>query len=326
LQSVVDRRSDVFSLCVMLYEISTGTRLHDAVRDYDVMHQILELPPPPPASRRPGYPPALAEVVLRGLAKDPAARWQTAQELQIALEEVAASERIRVSPLSLARTVRELLDDRPEPDAAPRPVTVATMAEPRSSDPLPITLFKSAVHREHALAEERRLRGRMMLAVAEDLGVWAGENARREAIACLPPELDPGGLVPVRYLIALIELAASYGVQPSQLGALMHPRIRRASPDAFATPVRSLQDLVTIEAASTRAATDLETSFRFYDPRPEPRARRASATPTHASSTSVCSRPVPRGRARGARDPRSARCRWIDGDCTFDVALANPLR
>src|SRR5262249_11326275 len=107
----LDRRSDVYSLCVLLYEISTGTRLHDAASDYEVMRQILQLTPPAPRSRRSGYPQALADVVLRGLAKDPAARWQSAQELQIALEEVAASAGIRVSPLSLARTVRELLDD-----------------------------------------------------------------------------------------------------------------------------------------------------------------------------------------------------------------------
>src|SRR5438477_63455 len=33
----LDRRSDVFSLCALLYEVSTGTRLHDAAGDYEIM-------------------------------------------------------------------------------------------------------------------------------------------------------------------------------------------------------------------------------------------------------------------------------------------------
>jgi serine/threonine protein kinase len=325
-KQALDRRTDVFSVCVLLYEISTGTRLHDASSDYDVMRQILELAPPAPASRRADYPPALAEVVLAGLAKDPAARWQTAQDLQIALEEVAASARIRVSPLSLARTVRDLLDDTGA-EIEVSPATAPTVAEPaRGSDPLPVAIFKSAGHREHAVAAERRIHGRLLLALADDLGVWAGENARREAMTCLPAGLEPGGLYPMRCLIALVELAATYGVRPAQLGALMHPRIRRTSPAAFARPVRSVADLVAIEAASTRAATDLDTSFRFYQ-LSSTVLRIARVDNTHPCDFNVG---LLEGlfRALDLAVPaiREVRCRWIDGgDCTYDLVFDAPI-
>jgi hypothetical protein len=62
-----------------------------SARRSDVERAILDRPPRPPTPRAP---PALARVVLRGLAKDPAARYASAREVADAIGEAArAAER-----------------------------------------------------------------------------------------------------------------------------------------------------------------------------------------------------------------------------------------
>ncbi|MEJ2888397.1 serine/threonine-protein kinase [Actinomycetospora aeridis] len=76
----VDRRADVYALAVVLYECLVGAPPFDG--DMPAMlHQHLTVAPPPPSARRPGLPPALDAVVLRGLAKRPGDRYAEAGEL-----------------------------------------------------------------------------------------------------------------------------------------------------------------------------------------------------------------------------------------------------
>ena len=80
---VVDARSDIYSLGVTFYEALAG-RLpfppSDTGSEYEVMKGHMELAPPPLLEVRPDLPPALAELVMRALEKDPADRFQTAAE------------------------------------------------------------------------------------------------------------------------------------------------------------------------------------------------------------------------------------------------------
>jgi hypothetical protein len=99
----LDRRADVFALAIVLYELSTCTKLYGGQSDFDTMKRIVEQPAPPPGARRPGYPLGLEKIVLKGLARNRDQRWQTAQELQLALEDFAREERVAVSPVGLAR-------------------------------------------------------------------------------------------------------------------------------------------------------------------------------------------------------------------------------
>ena len=54
----LDRRADVFSLGVLLFEVTTRTRLYSANAHANAMKQILDGDVPDPAERRPGYPPS----------------------------------------------------------------------------------------------------------------------------------------------------------------------------------------------------------------------------------------------------------------------------
>ncbi len=86
LGEALDRRSDLFSLGVVLYELTTGRRLFHFERSTDILEAITEAPVPPPSMVVPGYPPALEAIVMRALERDPARRFATALEMQRALE------------------------------------------------------------------------------------------------------------------------------------------------------------------------------------------------------------------------------------------------
>jgi len=108
----LDARSDVFALGTILYELTTGEPPFHAATDFEILNKIVNGPPEPPrwTGERP-YPPALAAIVMRALAPDPAERTPTAQALQIDLEAFARQERLEVSTVALAAFMQSLFAD-----------------------------------------------------------------------------------------------------------------------------------------------------------------------------------------------------------------------
>lgn len=83
--SKVDHRSDLWSLGIILYELLTG-RLPYTGDARSAIAQIVSDPIVPPDKLVPGIPPSLVETVMKALQKDPAKRFQSAEELRDALE------------------------------------------------------------------------------------------------------------------------------------------------------------------------------------------------------------------------------------------------
>jgi serine/threonine-protein kinase len=111
----LDRRSDLYSLGIVMWEMLTLERLYKRDNDFDAMSAIINEPTPPPSRYRHDIPPALDRLVLRTLAKSPDDRFQTAEELGEAIEEVAVQTSSALSSAGLARFLRELFGTRPEP-------------------------------------------------------------------------------------------------------------------------------------------------------------------------------------------------------------------
>jgi hypothetical protein len=80
-----DPRSDLYAVTLMMYEMLSGVRPFAHPDVASLARRIMDEPPPPLGSRVSNLDPALVLVIERGLAKEPAARWQTAEALAKAL-------------------------------------------------------------------------------------------------------------------------------------------------------------------------------------------------------------------------------------------------
>jgi serine/threonine-protein kinase len=84
-----DFRSDLYSLAVVLFEIFTGTLPFKGETPMAVVVAHIQKAPPRPRSVNPRLPAELETVILRGLQKEPAQRWQSADKLLAALSAVS---------------------------------------------------------------------------------------------------------------------------------------------------------------------------------------------------------------------------------------------
>ncbi len=93
----VDRRSDVWSLGVVLHELLTGARLFPGQSIVEAALAAMQKPVPPPSALRPEVPAALDAVVLAALERDASRRTPSAEALRQALAQVRAQEPVIAS-------------------------------------------------------------------------------------------------------------------------------------------------------------------------------------------------------------------------------------
>ncbi|MGE5185590.1 MAG: serine/threonine-protein kinase, partial [Acidobacteriota bacterium] len=110
-----DRRADIFSIGVILYELVTRRRLFWAENDVASLHRVLSGDVPRPRSIVPSLSGALEDIALRAVAHDPDRRFATARELADALEALAAVEGHVLGARWVARTVEEVVGARRAP-------------------------------------------------------------------------------------------------------------------------------------------------------------------------------------------------------------------
>jgi serine/threonine-protein kinase len=81
-----DRRTDVYATSVVLWEMLAGRRLFAAASPAELIRQVLEMEVPPPSAHAPDISPELDALVLRGLARDPDRRFESARHFAVELE------------------------------------------------------------------------------------------------------------------------------------------------------------------------------------------------------------------------------------------------
>ena len=103
----LDRRSDIFSLGVVLYEITVGRRLFKGPA-HEVVSRLDQGAIEPPTFVKRDFPPALEAIILRALERHPEARYQSAYDLADDLEGFLRDHRQHSGPVRIARYLDEL--------------------------------------------------------------------------------------------------------------------------------------------------------------------------------------------------------------------------
>jgi eukaryotic-like serine/threonine-protein kinase len=83
-----DERTDIFALGIVLFEMATGKRPYAGSSRPAIISALMAPEPPSILAARPDAPPALDRLIRTCLAKDPAARWDSAHDLELRLREI----------------------------------------------------------------------------------------------------------------------------------------------------------------------------------------------------------------------------------------------
>jgi serine/threonine protein kinase len=111
----IDRRSDIFALGIVLYELATVRRLFKGASDFLTMSAIVNAEVPRPSQYRRDIPSQLESIMLKALARDPRERFQTAGDMSLALDKIASQVGVGASTTALANYMRLQFGDQKEP-------------------------------------------------------------------------------------------------------------------------------------------------------------------------------------------------------------------
>lgn len=144
----IDKRSDIFSLGTLLYEMLTQKRLFLAQSEIQILQKVRDAKVTAPCDLRPDIPKPLEEIILKALAKNPEDRYQLASEMQRDLDIFLYSREVKRSTFDLATYMHILFKEEIEgemPDSLDRLREVEAMEymrgeeerkEPELSQPL----------------------------------------------------------------------------------------------------------------------------------------------------------------------------------------------
>ena len=127
----VDARSDLYSVGVSFYEMVTGQRPFRSDSNFAIMQAHLQEPPKLPTEVKPDLPPAISQIIMMAMEKDPAKRFQSADAFANALRTVTGS----LGAAEVPRPVVSPTVPVPSPEAARRSGSTTPLAPARVESP-----------------------------------------------------------------------------------------------------------------------------------------------------------------------------------------------
>jgi serine/threonine-protein kinase len=269
---VISRSADVYAASVVMWEMLTGRRLFEAESDAHLVEKILYGAIEVPAAVAPSVPEPLNAIVLRGLARDPAARFATARDMMDALAQA-------VRPASASEVgdwVESIAHDR----LAKRAAALATMGRADEGRETSTAVLEPTPFRDDTVESAPDAEG---IRTTRKIGApTAARHGRRV----------PRGAV----LVLAVAVMAGVGLFVARLGVA-----RSARDVATRAPVPSLHEVAVVSAtpvpetgATSSSIVDMPSlpwdsvlplplaaasAKRFVDPAPPVRRRQPTAPP-----------------------------------------------
>lgn len=204
----VDRRTDVFALGTVAFELCTARRCFVAPGDLALLNKVAAAQYPRPSSIDPDFDGALAELLDRALQVDPDERFPSARAFQEAIEAYASERGLRLSNLAVMDAVVDACGRPAYPVAPPQ-------EEPTAAS---VSVSESEQRTRRPLWP---LAAGLSLVVGVGVGVWVGGQGERPNAAEPVPTPTPAALEPA----PVIEPSQPAPVEPAVVEAL------RAAPD-----------------------------------------------------------------------------------------------
>ncbi len=287
-QRIDDLRGDVFASAVVLWESLTGQRLFKGDDDIDTVRKVLDGPIPKPSELRPELEP-LDAVVLKGLERDPHARYQSATEFRADLERASAAIGGVARPEQVTALMKAVLGPKLEQQRASVEVAVKLADEGLAPGAGPAPAFPAsessatgtavpAVHTPRASSGTIwQAAVVVLLLLVVGLGAYvfgrSGPDAAPMTViatpandVAAPPPAPPSESAPAPTPVA----APTPNVEP----AVAAP----AEPPAVATPTVPAPATVEVASAMTETATPAPTETESTM-RARPRPNQATPTP-----------------------------------------------
>jgi serine/threonine protein kinase len=281
--AVVDGRSDMFSLAVVLYEMLTGQKPFSGDSITTVIFKIVSENPIPPKEINPSIGAKVNAVVMKALAKEPADRFQSCREFAEALQ-LAVAQTANLTP-----TVRKM---RPFIDTAqPADPAMETMPDERSASAGPAEPASPPAGAEAAALEKTMPAGAPPGSPHAESGVKlpplelkpqpkeaaspakeAPASRKEPIIPPLPPEIaaprSAGGrrVLPAIALVAAAAAGAAIFWQVRRTGA---PPAQEAARQTFTPPPPAAAEPKPSPAAETAAAPQKPSPIPQKQPPPE---------------------------------------------------------
>lgn len=217
----VDARSDIFSLSVVFYQLITGVDPFPGEGDFDRMERIRSGDIRPPSEINRHVTPELELIVLKGLAKDPVARYQTAEEMLEDLAVVRAREPRPYGSAELAEFMHRVFRDDLELLAS-KVSKAETIVRSALGQLIPIWVAQAGPQQ---VPSSEAVAGVIQSELIRQMIALAPEPAPGEKLE--PAVLDPSAVS--------IDLSMSIDVSMGGEGAVEHSPGPQAA--AYATPV-----------------------------------------------------------------------------------------
>ena len=154
-----DKRSDLYSLGIILYEMTTGVTPFRGDSVMAILIQHFQELPTPPALINPHIPPALSEIILKSIAKDPDARFPSASAMTIAIAEsfnvAVPAELLKPNAVPANNRANSYNPLQPSRQLGMTPAPLTPFSFPSSSPPVnsfPSALTPSATNGQTPLA------------------------------------------------------------------------------------------------------------------------------------------------------------------------------
>ncbi|MGZ5444377.1 MAG: TonB family protein [Thermoanaerobaculia bacterium] len=329
----IDRRSDIFALATVLFEMLTNRKLFTGDNELSILEQVREARVQPPSLYNDEVTPDIDKIVIKALQKDPANRYQTAGEMARDLDAVLYSFKPTPTSADLAIYMHRISSVEPEPfeaaetmidtplplmPPAPSPVNVAP-APAAVPAIVPAMMAASAPAPAAAVEYEEPKKGKSPIAlVAVIVGVLLigggiafallrgkGEPAATTASSSIAPATRSAAAAPTQTIVPITDPSATAlvptGTAPATQTAIDPSLVDQEVARRIAAERARLEAQARAQQQQAAAATQT-----VAPPRPAPapaEAATATQAPPPAATETQPAQPQPQAEAPAETRP-----------------------